>query len=149
MTPGAFEFRREWVTTGVPSRVHEVLADVQTYPEWWPQVRAVAKIDDDTARVLCRSVLPYTIDLVLHAVRREPALLEVAISGDLTGWSRAELVPSGTGSTHVTYTQSVVVADRRAALAATVLRPLARWNHERMMAGLERGLQERAATAAS
>ena len=38
--------------------VHAVLHDLEHYPDWWPQVRAVAKVDDDTARVVCRSTLP-------------------------------------------------------------------------------------------
>jgi carbon monoxide dehydrogenase subunit G len=143
VTPtGEFEFRREWSTPAPLSRVHDALADVQSYPVWWPQVRAVARIDDDTARVLCRSDLPYTLDLVLHAVRREPALLEVSISGDLEGWSRAELAPEGARSTRVTYTQRVVVGHRGLALASTLMRPVLRWNHERMMAGLEQGLAQ-------
>jgi carbon monoxide dehydrogenase subunit G len=143
MTAGAFQFRREWTAPAPVERVHDVLADVQSYPEWWPQVRAVARIDDDTARVLCRSAQPYTLDLVLHAVRRDPTLLEVEISGDLSGWSRAELAPEGAGSTRVAYTQSVVVAHRGLALASTLLRPVLRWNHEQMMSGLEQGLAQR------
>jgi len=138
-----FEFRRTWTSPVPVERVHDVLADVERYPEWWPQVRAVARIDDDTAHVLCRSVLPYTLDLVLHARRRDPTLLEVEISGDLTGWSRAELAPRDAGSTLVTYTQAVAVAHRGLAIAAAVLRPLLSWNHERMMAGLEQGLRQR------
>lgn len=149
MSAPTFEFRREWRTPAPPERVHEVLVDVASYPDWWHQVRAVVRIDDDTARVLCRSALPYTLDLVLQARRRDPRLLEVAIDGDLVGWSRVELAPSGAGSTRVVYTQVVKVPGRLASLGATLLGPVARWNHEHMMAGLERGLQARAATAAS
>ena len=83
MTPGSFEFRREWVTPAPVERVHGVLADLQSYPEWWPQVRAVARIDDDTARVLCRSALPYLLDLELQAVRRDPLLRELASLEDV------------------------------------------------------------------
>lgn len=145
-----FEFESTWHTTAAPERVTAVLEDLQRYPEWWPQVLAVAKVDDDTARVLCRSALPYTLDLVLHAVRREAACLEVAISGDLEGTSSFVLSPvAGTGGTRVDYRQRVVVARRGLDWVSAALRPLARWNHERMMCGCRDGLQERAATAAS
>ena len=65
-----------WTVAAPADRVQQVLADLEHYPDWWPQIVAVAKIDDDNARVLCRSVLPYTLDLVLTVVRREPRLLE-------------------------------------------------------------------------
>lgn len=144
----AYEFHREWVTSAPVDRVQQVLVELEHYPQWWPQVVAVASIDDDTARVLCRSVLPYTLDLVLHAERRDPTLLQVRIEGALEGWARFDLHERG-AATEVSYNQRVVVAHRGLALASTLTRPLLRWNHDHMMAGCEAGLQERAATAAS
>ena len=138
-----FRFEREWHLAAAPARVREVLLDLEHYPEWWPQVRAVAKIDDDTARVLCRSVLPYTLDLVLHAEDRGPDLLRTGISGDLDGWSAFRVRPGGAG-TQVSYEQEVVVAHRALSLASRLVRPLLRWNHDRMMSGCEAGLSERA-----
>lgn len=144
-----FRFDRAWVVAAPMGRVHAVLDDLERYPEWWPQVLAVAKIDDETARVLCRSVLPHTLDLVLHATRRESEVLETEITGDLAGWSRFRTSPDGDDATRVVYEQEVVVTHRGLAVASVPLRPLMRWNHDRMMAGCEKGLQARAATAAS
>lgn len=141
---GTYEFRRVWTTPAPVERVHDVLDDLERYPEWWRQVVAVAKIDDDTARVLCRSALPYTLDLVLHSVRRDARLLEVRIEGDLSGWSRFALTPVP-GGTHVAYEQHVVVAHRSLAIASALLRPLLLWNHDHMMAGCEAGLRARTA----
>lgn len=139
-----YEFQRTWQVAAQPHRVAQVLADLEHYPQWWPQVRTVAEIDDDTARVVCCSTLPYTLDLVLHAVRRDPGHLEVAIGGDLEGWSRFELSPgSRAGSTRIDYTQQVVVNRRLLRLASRVLGPVARWNHEQMMRGCETGLRAR------
>lgn len=145
----AFDFHRAWHVADAPERVAEVLGDLEHYPAWWPQVVAVAPIDDDTARVRCRSVLPYTLDLVLHAVRRDAERLEVAISGHLDGWASFELRVAPDGGTVVDYRQHVVVAHRILAPASSVARPVVRWNHDRMMRGCERGLQDRLATAAS
>ncbi len=78
--------------------MRDVVVDLERYPEWWPQVRAVASLGPDEARVLCRSSLPYTLDLVLRAVTRELPVLEVEVGGDLNGWVRWRLteVPEGT-----------------------------------------------------
>ena len=138
----AFSFHTRWEVAAEADAVQQVLVDLERYPEWWPQVVAVAKIDDDRARVLCRSRLPYTLDLVLTAVHREPRLLESRIDGDLVGTALWRLDDLG-GSTRVDYTQDVDVTHR-------VLRPLTRvmrrpmeWNHTRMMAGCLTGLQQR------
>lgn len=137
-----FRFEREWDVAASPEVVRDVLLDLERYPEWWPQVRAVAKIDDDTARVLCRSTLPYVLDLVLHADQRGAEVLRTSISGDLSGWSEFRVRPSGSGA-HVAYAQEVVVAHRTLSLASRLLRPLLRWNHDRMMDGCEAGLADR------
>ncbi len=138
----SFRFERAWDVAAPSEQVREVLLDLERYSEWWPQVRAVAKIDDDTARVLCRSTLPYPLDLVLHAEQRGPGLLRTRITGDLDGWS-AFRVESAAVGTHLVYEQEVVVAHRWLGVAARVLRPLLRWNHDRMMAGCQAGLARR------
>ena len=101
----------------------------------------MVKLGDDDARVLCRSALPYTLDLYLHAVSRDPAFLEVSLTGDLEGFARWELQTVRAG-TALTYTQQVGVRGGLAALSR-VVRPVLRWNHERMMAGCVAGLRGR------
>ena len=85
------EFRGEWTVAAPPDVVRDVIVDLEHYPDWWPQVVAVASLGPDDARVLCRSSLPYTLDLVLHAVSRSGPVLEVAVSGDLDGTVRWRL----------------------------------------------------------
>ena len=137
-----FTFRTRWVLPAPVDAVQAVLVDLEHYPEWWRQVVAVAKIDDDNARVLCRSRLPYTLDLVLTAVRREPRLLESRIAGDLTGTARWRLDELD-GSTRLDYTQEVVVTHGPLRPTARVLRRVLAWNHEQMMRGCLTGLQGR------
>ncbi len=136
-----FEFRESWTVAAPRERVHALLVDLEHYPDWWPQVRAVAKLDDDNAWVRCRSTLPYTLDLLLTAIHREPGLLETTISGDLVGSVRWRLAEEGPG-TRLDYEQEVVVR-RRMLNAAAPLRPLLAWNHARMMAGCVEGLRRR------
>lgn len=138
----AFGFHDSWRVEASPPAVHAVLVDLEHYPDWWPQVIAVAKVDDDTARVLCRSALPYTLDLVLHAERRDPDRLETTISGDLSGSVRWHLAADGTG-TRLDFDQHVEVARRGLAMASYVARPVLRWNHDQMMAGCRAGLADR------
>lgn len=136
-----YVFSGSWHLAAPPADVHAVLVDLEHYPDWWPQVRAVASLGPDDARVLCRSVLPYTLDLCLHAVDRSPQRLEVAVSGDLRGRVRFVLSPTGDG-TRLDLFQEVTV---RGALAwaSYAARPLLRWNHQRMMTGCVEGLMLR------
>jgi hypothetical protein len=141
----AYAFRGTWTVPAPVERVQPVLLDLEHYPEWWPQVRAVAKITDDDARVLCRSTLPYTLDLYLHAERREPRLLETSLAGDLEGVVRWRLADERHG-TRMHFEQDVRVAGRRLLNAASyAARPLLRWNHDRMMSGCIAGLRQRLA----
>lgn len=140
-----FTFQESWYVDAAPERVRDVLVDLERYPEWWKQVLAVASLGPDDARVLCRSALPYTLDLVLHAVSRELPTVEVAIEGTLEGSARWTLTPRD-GGTEMLFEQSVRVVGPLAGIAR-LARPIARWNHDRMMrAGL---LGLRAALASS
>jgi len=137
-----WSFRSSFDVAAPRDRVHEVLVDLEGYPSWWRQVRAVAKLGADDALVVCRSALPYSLHLHLHAVHRRPDLLETAIDGDLVGvvrWRLAE-VPSGTS---LDFEQDVRVAGRLLTLGSYVARPALRWNHDRMMVGCREGLLSR------
>ena len=135
----SYAFSGSWHVPGPPSGVHRVLVDLERYPDWWPQVVAVASLGPDDARVLCRSALPYTLDLVLHAVDRSPDRLEVGVSGDLEGSVRFGLEPAA-GGTRLDLDQRVRVGGLLG-VASSVARPLLRWNHHRMMAGCVAGLR--------
>ena len=134
-----YTFSHHWVVPAPADRVQQVLADLEHYPDWWPQIRAVAKIDDDNARVVCRSVLPYDIDLLLTAIRREPLGLETILSGDLEGTARWRLHPDG-DMTRLDYEQDVLVTGRLLGLLSVALRRPLALNHDKMMAGCRDGL---------
>jgi hypothetical protein len=136
-----FAFRDAWHLDAAPDRVRDLVVDLERYPEWWPQVVAVARLGPDDAWVCCRSTLPYTLDLVLHAVSRELPTLEVAVSGDLTGTVRFRLTPSY-GGTLLRLEQQVTVAGLLGTVSP-LLRPVLTWNHDRMMRGCVQGLRQR------
>lgn len=137
--PRPFAFHHRWWLDAPPEAVREVLVDLEHYPDWWPQVVAVASLGPDDARVLCRSVLPYTLDLVLHAVGRDLPELEVAVGGDLQGWVRWRLTAEDGGT--VLDAEQLVTVHGPLAPLASLLRPVARWNHGRMMRGGLAGLR--------
>ena len=136
----SFEFRGVWEVAAPVEAVRDVLVDLERYPEWWPQVVAVASLGPEHARVLCRSALPYTLDLVLQAESREAPLLEVSVGGDLSGSVRWRL-SDGLSGTRLDFAQEVSVESRPLGLASYVARPVLRWNHDRMMAGCVAGLR--------
>ena len=143
-----FRFSSTFTLEAPRERVHEVLLDLEYYCDWWPQVRGVCKLDDDRALVLCRSVLPYDLELELTARSRAVDLLEVAIDGPIRGWARYHLdelpgTAPGPGATSLRFEQEVHAEARSMVLASYVAKPLLVWNHHRMMRGAEQGLRAR------
>lgn len=136
-------FRESWTVEASPDEVAAILADLEFYPTWWPQVVAVAALGEDRARVLCRSRLPYTLDLVLTAVTREAPTLQVEVDGDLVGRVQFDLVEEGT-RTRLDFRQEVTVSGWLA-WASRAGRPLLHWNHHQMMRGCRDGLAARLA----
>lgn len=139
--PRHFRFDSAWTVPAAPDAVRDVVVDLEHYPTWWPQVLAVAKLGPDDARVLCRSALPYTLDLVLHAVCRDLPRVEVGIDGDLRGWAAWTMTPEGAG-TRMEFAQEVELLAAPSALVA-LTGPVLAWNHRRMMAGCRAGLERR------
>jgi len=139
-----YVFADSWATPSPRDRVHEVLLDLEHYVDWWPQVRAVASAGPDDALVVCRSLLPYDLELHLRAESRDPALLRVAIDGPISGYAAWRLTPTGSG-TRLDFEQRVHAASRAIRWASYVAKPLLAANHSWMMRGAERGLAERLA----
>lgn len=123
--------------------MYAVLAAVGDYPTWWPQVRSVDQVAEDAAAVVVRSVLPYTLRLVLTRETEDPrhGVLRVRVTGDLDGY--AQWVVSSTtrrAGAAAEFTEEVEVTGalgRVARPAAALLRA----NHLAMMRAGERGLE--------
>ena len=137
----SYAFDGSWYVDAPAAEVAATIVDLERYPEWWPQVRAVASLGPDDAWVVCRSALPYSLDLVLHAVSRDAPVLEVAVSGDLDGYVRWRLSDEGPG-TRMDLEQEVTVTGLLG-VASYALRPVLRWNHHRMIESCVAGLRKR------
>ena len=139
-----FSFHHRWSLPAEPERVVAALADIEHYPRWWPQVRSVDRIDDESGRGRVRSLLPVTMHLVLtrEVEDREGGHLRVALDGDLVGWAQWSVdTARGDGSkvTVAVFEQEVRVA-ARLHRAATLTPFVLRANHAWMMRQGRRGL---------
>jgi len=137
-----YVFRSEWRLAAPPAAVYDVLADVESYPEWWPQVRRARRLDDVSGELTCRSLLPYDLVFVMHRELEDPAgrVLRARLSGDLNGASQWTVTPDGAGSRAV-FDEEVTVGSGTLRTAGRVLRPVLRFNHDLMMRAGERGLR--------
>jgi hypothetical protein len=136
-----FRFRTVWDLPAVPEAVYAVLERAEEYPLWWPQVREVTPLDDDTGAARFRSFLPYDLFVTARALRRDPAagVLEVGMEGDLEGWARWTVAVRGSG-TRALYEQEVEVRTPLMRRLALPCRPVFLANHAAMMRGGRRGL---------
>jgi hypothetical protein len=148
VTPTRYSFRHTTVVPAEHDVVHAVLVDLEHYVDWWPEVRAVASLGPDDALVVCRSRLPYELELALHAESRDPDVLQVRIDGPIRGFARWVLTPVG-DRTRLDFEQEVDAVAPAFRWASYVLRPLLAANHAAMMRGAERGLVARFARGRS
>ncbi|MEU6849731.1 SRPBCC family protein [Actinacidiphila alni] len=141
-----YRFRSAWRLDAEPDAVYRVLERPDHYPVWWPQVREVRQTGDTTGTLRFRSVLPYDLVVRAESVRHDPRsrVLEAVMTGDLEGWFRWTVRPSGSG-THLLYEQEVVVRKPLMRLLAVPCRPFFLANHALMMRGGRRGLLARLA----
>ncbi|MFJ8044321.1 SRPBCC family protein [Kitasatospora sp. NPDC096147] len=125
-----------------PARVYAALRDVGHYPDWWPQVRSVRRLDDRSGELLIRSVLPYSLLLTAREQLQDEAagILAAELGGDLVGWSRWTVRPKGTG-TRAVFEERVRPAKPLMRRLAPVARPLFLANHAAMMRSGLRGLR--------
>ena len=142
MPAPVYRFATTWRLPADPGRVYAALADIEGYDRWWPQVRHITRLDDESGDVAIRSLLPWTLHLHLRREVEDPGALRLraGIAGHLHGWSSWELRP-GPGGTHAAYRQVVELRAQGLRQVSFLLRPVLRLNHAAMMRGGERGLR--------
>lgn len=138
-----YSFRSVWSVRAGAGPVFDALVDLAGYPDWWPDIRAVTRIDDDTAEVTCRSVLPYVLTFRLHRATQDEraGLMRVEMTGDLEGYVQGEVVEHGGAGAVLAISQRVVVTKPLLRALSPVARPLFRLNHALMMRRGRRGFR--------
>ena len=139
---GTYEFHTEWQLQAPVAEVYDVLADVENYPQWWPQVQAARRIDATSGELRCRSMLPYELVFVMRREVEDPTagVLRASLTGDLVGSSQWTISGNGDGTLAV-FDEEVAVGHGAVHLASRFVRPLLRLNHDHMMRSGERGLR--------
>lgn len=129
-------------------RVFAVLRDVETWDEWWPQIREIRPYDDASGWVRIRSVLPISLGVTITSDLIEPGsgTLRASLAGDLTGWSQFVVRASSSGGADVAYTQECDVTKRGFVRLSSWTRPVLIANHAWMMRSGMRALDRRANT---
>jgi uncharacterized protein YndB with AHSA1/START domain len=140
-----YVFRSEWRFDAGADLVYAALADVEKYPEWWPQVRAARWLDERSGELTCRSLLPYDLTFVVEREIEDPVerVLRARMHGDLTGSSQWTVSVEGDTALAV-FEEDVTVSKGMIRAAGRLGRPVLRFNHGLMMrsghAGLRRAL---------
>lgn len=154
-----FRFASTWTVGATPERVLDVLRDVETWPNWWPQVRAVQPHDDRSGLLIIRSLLPLTLRVTVTAEIDSPELLKARLDGDLIGWTQFAIRPSAGGDspyasasaydvgTVIEYSQVARIGKRGWAQAARFAKPVLVANHIAMMRAGRNGLRRQCAAA--
>jgi uncharacterized protein YndB with AHSA1/START domain len=139
---GGFVFRSEWSLPAPPARVYAVLAEVEAYPEWWPQVRRARRLDESSGELTCRSLLPYDLVFVMHQELEDPdsLVLRARMTGDLNGTSQWTIRPDADGARAV-FDEDVSVGSGLLRAAGRLFGPALKFNHDLMMRAGQKGLR--------
>ena len=146
----AFAFSHTWRVNAAPDVVFDVLADVDGYPRWWPQVKSVERIDESSGRAVVRSLLPYRLHLVMtrEIEDRGSGVLRVQLAEDLIGFARFTVPPpeqperlGRPGPIEIDYQQVVEIGSAPLRRVSGLVAPVLRANHTAMMLSGESGLQ--------
>jgi hypothetical protein len=138
-----YRFRNLWAVRATASRVFDALVDLANYPAWWPDIRDVTRVDDDTAEVTCRSVLPYVLTFRLHRAEENSSAgrMRVDMTGDLEGYVQGVVAQHRTRGALLAISQRVIVNKPLLRALAPVARPMFRANHALMMWRGQRGFR--------
>lgn len=136
-----YHFRTVWRLSFRPDEVFPVLADLESYPSWWPGMRRVRRVDETTFDTEVRSVLPFSLVFRTITSRQDErtGLLQADLRGDLEGFSRWTITATDGGSQAV-FEEDVIATKLLLRVLAPIARPVFRWNHALLMNRGERGL---------
>jgi hypothetical protein len=146
-----YRFRNVWSIDTGAAALFGALVDLANYPRWWPDIRSVRKVDEDTAEFTCRALLPYALIFRLHRAEQDErnGRLRVRMTGDLEGYCQGIVAPDHPRRARLEISQRVVVNKKLLRRLAPVARPLFRANHSLMMWRGYRGLRAYLATGTS
>lgn len=151
MAASHFDLVGHWRIAAPADRVWSALADPDSWPQWWPQVRSARSVPQGDAgvpgkvrRIVWAAWLPYGGPIEVEAVEPPRHLRLRGRRGAPLRCEGVWLLRADVGCTDVTCVWRVELASRWLRALAPVLAPLLRWKHGGIMraggAGLARHL---------
>ncbi|CAN5661545.1 SRPBCC family protein [soil metagenome] len=137
-----YVFEGVWLVDAEPRHAFAALRQLEDYPAWWPEVKEVWRLSEDTVGMRCRSLLPYNLRFTMRQCREDAAdgILEVALSGDLEGFSRWTISPWRGGS-RLLFEEEVLTNKKVLNRLAPVAKAAFKLNHTLMMSHGHAGLR--------
>jgi len=147
-----YNFTTQWYFNHPVERVWEEIRLMDHWPEWWKYVRHVEKIRDGSKdeigsvrRIQWSTALPYKITFDSELIALDyPRRMEGKAFGDLTGTGVWTFEPNAKG-THVRYDWKVKITKKWMNALEPILKPVYKWNHDKVMKSGYEGLVQRLA----
>lgn len=145
-----YNFTTHWHFDHPLEKIWDIIWSMDHWPDWWKYVRRVEKISEGPEgdigtvhRIKWSTALPYSItfDSELIAVVQHKRM-EGKAFGDLTGIGVWTFEPNGTG-TNVRYDWKVKITKPWMKLLEPVLKPVFKWNHDKVMQAGFTGLSKK------
>jgi uncharacterized protein YndB with AHSA1/START domain len=144
MSSRHFDLVSHWCIHAPVAPVWAALTTPESWPQWWPGVRAVQTLRPGGAdglgslrRMTWATRLPYDVVVEIEAVEAIPhERLRGRSRGQMNGegiWLLREERNGQQAVTHVTYVWRVELSQRWMRWLAPLLAPLFRWNHRAVM----------------
>jgi uncharacterized protein YndB with AHSA1/START domain len=124
---------RRFAFAPAPEVLWAALADVPSYPRWWPWLHAfdgrrLAPGQEWACAV--KPPLPYVLHFRIRIETMEPGRsVDATVSGDIRGRAALTVAPAGAGS-EVRLRSELAPANRWLEAVATVARPAVRYGHD-------------------
>jgi hypothetical protein len=143
--PHRFILISRWRLEASPAAVWQLLADVDCWPAWWPDVRCVARGAasplGDVAELRWPSALPYAVRLRIKTIAVErPQRLDSQTLDGLQGMGTWLVDPAERGCVDLTYRWEVWLDRPWMRALSVLLRPAYAWNHFRVMGAAAGGM---------
>ena len=147
-----YNFTTQWYFKHPVERVWEEIRLMDHWPEWWKYVRNVEKIKNgrqdeigSVRRIQWSTALPYKITFDSELVVMDyPKRMEGKAFGDLTGTGIWTFEQNGSG-TYVRYNWKVSITKKWMNIFEPILKPIYKWNHDKVMQAGYDGLVKRLA----
>jgi polyketide cyclase/dehydrase/lipid transport protein len=148
----SYQVIESWQLATLVEAVWERIADLRSYPRWWPEFLETTVLEErggvgDRVSVRMKTALPSHMCFELQTTRLDPPhALEMRVHGDLNGYLRWMPEPV-VGGTRLAFEAHLRVDKPLMNALAPIVKPVVAWGQTRMFRHGERGLRADLAAA--